>query len=128
MKSGKLHVVPLSAPALNILKGWYQLNGPYIFGVGTAGEKPFAGTSKAMKALRTSLGDTDWRLHDLRRTAVTMAQRHGCTLDAIRALTQHKTSGVVGVYARHAFEDEKRIVVDAISAEVSDMHQLDPRS
>lgn len=119
MKSGKLHVVPLSAPALDILKGWYQLNGQYVFGVGSDGEKPFAGTSKAMKALRKSLEDTDWRLHDLRRTAVTLAQRHGCNLDGIRALTQHKTSGVVGVYARHAFEDEKRIVVDAIAEEIS---------
>ncbi|MGC6499978.1 MAG: tyrosine-type recombinase/integrase [Henriciella sp.] len=118
MKSGKIHVVPLSAPALSILKEWHRLDGPYVFGVGTDGARPFGGTSKAMRALRKEILAKDVRLHDLRRTAVTLAQRRGCSLDAIRALTQHKLSGVIGVYARHAFEKEKQQVVDAISEEV----------
>ncbi|NQY39746.1 MAG: integrase arm-type DNA-binding domain-containing protein [Henriciella sp.] len=121
MKSGKLHVVPLSSPALAILSAWPRLNGPYVFGVGTDGQKPFAGTSRAMKNLRKKLGDTDWHLHDLRRTAVTLAQRRGCSLDAIRALTQHKLSGVIGIYARHGFEGEKANVVEAIASEWNDL-------
>ena len=69
-----------------------------------------------MEGLRRILGNPDWRLHDLRRTAVTLAQREGCSLDAIRALTQHKSSGIIGVYARHAFEDEKKAVANAIAS------------
>jgi integrase len=114
MKSSKLHVVPLSPRAVALLRSLPKLTGPYVFGVGSAGQKPFAGTSNGFEGLRRELGKPDWRLHDLRRTAVTLAQRQGCSLDAIRALTQHKPSGVIGVYARHAFEDEKRLVVAAI--------------
>ncbi|NQY98780.1 MAG: integrase arm-type DNA-binding domain-containing protein [Henriciella sp.] len=121
MKSGKLHVVPLSPPALALLKDWPRLKGPFVFGVGTDGQKPFAGTSRAMKNLRQELGDVDWRLHDLRRTAVTLAQRRACSLDAIRALTQHKLSGVIGIYARHGFEAEKANVVEAIAKEWNDL-------
>ena len=71
-----------------------------------------------MEGLRRALGGSDWRLHDVRRTAVTLAQRQGCSLDAVRALTQHKSAGVIGVYARHAFEDEKRMVTEAIAEAV----------
>lgn len=124
MKSGKEHIVPLSAPALKLLDAWPPMPGPFVFGVGSDGVKPYTGSSNAMEGLRRNLGGPDWRLHDLRRTAVTLAQRHGCNLDAIRALTQHKTSGVVGVYARHAFEDEKRVVVDAIAAEILEIGKV----
>lgn len=118
MKSGRLHVVPLSDRALSIVKDWPKLGGPYLFGVGSDGVKPYTGSSNGMEGLRRVLGNPDWRLHDLRRTAVTLAQRQGCGLDAIRALTQHKSAGVIGIYARHGFEDEKRSVVDAIATEV----------
>ncbi len=53
------------------------------------------------------------------RTAVTLAQRAGRPLEAITALTQHRRPGVVGVYARHAYEDEKRDVVEAIDKAVA---------
>lgn len=118
MKSGKLHVVPLSNPALTLLADWPRMEGPFLFGVGSNGTRPYTGSSNGMEGLRKVLGNTDWRLHDLRRTAVTLAQKEGCSLDAIRALTQHKSAGVIGVYARHAFEDEKREVVKAIARAV----------
>ena len=118
MKSGRLHVVPLSELALSIVTDWPKLGGPYLFGVGSDGARPYAGASNGMEGLRRALGDPDWRLHDLRRTAVTLAQRQGCSLDAIRALTQHKSAGVIGIYARHGFEAEKRLVAESIAAEV----------
>ncbi|MFN7056859.1 tyrosine-type recombinase/integrase [Hyphomonas sp.] len=126
MKSGKLHAVPLSAPALSILRHWPKLEGPYLFGTGSLGQRPYTGSSNGMEGLRKALGGPDWRLHDLRRTAVTLAQRQGCSLDAIRALTQHTSSGVIGVYARHAFEDEKRLVVAAIAAELAAIGAVGP--
>lgn len=63
----------------------------------------------------------DWRLHDLRRTAVTLAQRGGSGVDAIKALTQHKVAGVIGVYARHGYEKEQRYVVDLIESQISNI-------
>lgn len=118
MKSARLHTVPLSRMALGVLESRLRLAGPYVFGVGSDGAKPYAGASNGMEGLRRQLGDPDWRLHDLRRTAVTLAQRGGCSVEAIRALTQHKMAGVIGVYARHAYAQEKRAVVAAIAREV----------
>ena len=119
MKSSKLHEVPLSASALAIIEKQPALPGPYIFGVGSKGQKPYAGSSKGMTALRRQLGATDWRLHDLRRTAVTLAQRGGVAIEEIRALTQHKMPGVIGVYARHTYSEEKRKVVEVIESELA---------
>ena len=62
---------------------------------------------------------SDWRLHDLRRTAVTLAQRGGAGIDEIKALTQHKVAGVIGVYARHGYEKERRFVVDTVNVQIT---------
>jgi integrase len=64
-------------------------------------------------------GQGDWCTHDLRRTAVTLAQREGCSIEEIRALTQHRIPGVIGVYARHAYTHEKQKVVDRIGDRVA---------
>jgi integrase len=114
MKSARAHRVPLSASALAELARRPRLAGPYVFGTGSDGAKPFEGSSKGARILRKQLGGPDWRLHDVRRTAVTLAQRGGASIEAIRALTQHKLPGVIGVYARHGYENEKREVVETI--------------
>lgn len=126
MKSGKLHEVPLSAIACDIIKS-IPARGEYVFGVGSEGKSPYRGASNGMDGLRRQLFGDDWRedqdlapwrLHDARRTAVTLAQKGGAMVEEIRALTQHKTPGVIGVYARHAYTAEKRRVVDTIAAQV----------
>jgi integrase len=121
MKSGKSHAVPLSDRAVSLLSGWPRLPGLYVFGVGSDGAKAFNGRSKGMKRMRECGIAGDWRLHDLRRTAVTLAQRGGAGIDEIKALTQHKVAGVIGVYARHSYETEKRSVVNLIEMQVSNI-------
>jgi len=145
MKSGKAHEVPLAPLAMQILRARPRMKGSYIFGVGSEGMRPYKGASNGMEELRRELYGRPaqngkrltpaqiaadrarrastridaWRFHDLRRTAVTLAQRAGAPLDAIRALTQHKTPGIIGVYARHAYTDEKRDVAERINAIIS---------
>lgn len=120
MKSGKLHEVPLCDTALAILSERPHLGGPHVFGIGTNGTRPYDGFSNGFPLLRgpAEPGLEPWRFHDLRRTSVTLAQRAGCPLDAIRALTQHKAPGVIGVYARHAYAEEKRDVVERIEKQI----------
>ncbi len=121
MKSGRAHVVPLSDRACAVLQAWPRLAGPFVFGVGTNGAKPYDGSSNGMMGLRKQLGDPDWRFHDLRRTAVTLAQRGGASIESIRALTQHKVPGVIGVYARHDYDVEKQQVADVIQKRIDDV-------
>ena len=118
MKSSRVHDVPLSNLAMGELTKLNRMAGPYVFGVGSQGEKPYGGASNGMEHLRRQLGSPDWRLHDLRRTAVTLAQRGGCAIEEIRALSQHKVPGLIGVYARHAYTDEKRRVAGVIASEI----------
>ncbi|MEZ6030752.1 MAG: integrase family protein [Hyphomonadaceae bacterium] len=123
MKSGRAHDVPLSDLAIVEINAIPPLAGPYVFGIGSDGWKPYAGASNGMDGLRIQLygkdwrgtGQGDWRTHDLRRTAVTLAQREGCSIEEIRALTQHRIPGVIGVYARHAYTHEKRKVVESLA-------------
>jgi integrase len=146
MKAGKPHVVPLTQSVLAILRARHakRLKGPYVFGVRSEGFSPYDGFSNGMEGLRMRLAgeesqqgkrltaafkakrrerlqrasSTGWRFHDLRRTAVTLAQRGGANVDAIKALTQHKTAGVIGIYARHAFHHEKEEVAQLIEAQL----------
>jgi integrase len=56
-----------------------------------------------------------WRLHDLRRTLATGLRVLGVSLDATEAVLNHKSgsrSGIVQVYQRHEYKEEKRTALD----------------
>ncbi len=54
---------------------------------------------------------TPWRIHDLRRTVATGLQRLGVRLEVTEAVLNHVSgsrAGVVGIYQRHDWAEEKR--------------------
>ena len=56
-----------------------------------------------------------WTLHDLRRTLATGLQRLGIRLEVTEAVLNHVSgsrAGIVGVYQRHDYFDEKRQALD----------------
>ena len=63
------------------------------------------------------MGETPpWRIHDLRRTAVTGMARAGADLAVIERAVNHVSGsfgGIVGVYQKHKFADEVRIALEA---------------
>lgn len=57
-----------------------------------------------------------WTLHDLRRTFATNLQRIGVKLEVTEAVLNHVSgsrAGVVGIYQRHDWAEEKRQALDA---------------
>ena len=55
-------------------------------------------------------------LHDLRRTLATGLQRLGVRLEVTEAVLNHLSgsrAGVVGIYQRHDWAEEKRVALDA---------------
>src|SRR5262249_46997799 len=77
---------------------------------------PFSGWSKAKSALDTASGVSGWWLHDLRRTVATGLQRLGVRLEVTEAVLNHLSgsrAGVVGIYQRHDWAEEKRAALDA---------------
>jgi integrase len=79
---------------------------------------PFSGWSKAKSALDIASGVSGWWLHDLRRTLATGLQRLGVRLEVTEAVLNHLSgsrAGVVGIYQRHDWAEEKRAALDAWS-------------
>jgi integrase len=69
-------------------------------------------------------GVTDWRIHDLRRTVATGMEKLGITLQVVEAILGHTSGskgGIVGVYQRHNYADEKRAALEAWGAHVSSL-------
>ena len=121
-KNGVAHVVPLSDATLSILEKVPRIGRRDGFVFTTTGETAISGWSKAKGALETASGVKDWRLHDLRRTMATNLQKLGVRLEVTEAVLNHisgSRAGIVGVYQRHAFADEKRDALDKWAARVT---------
>ena len=107
-KNHREHVVPLSAPALEILKGRARNERELVFGTGGHG---FSGFSKAKRELdeKTKL-KAPWVVHDIRRSVATglakFVQPHivECVLGHVGGFK----AGIASVYNLHAYEEEKR--------------------
>ncbi len=113
-KNGEAHDIPLSAAALATLATLPRIAGGYVFT--TTGRAPASGISKAKSRLDGLCGVEGWRLHDLRRTAATGVQRLGVRLEVTEAVLGHTSgtrSGIVRVYQRHQYADEKRAALEA---------------
>ena len=73
-KNGKAHVVPLSAFALGILSDVPRfLDSDYVFT--TTRKSPISGFSKLLRRVSEVSKTSNWRLHDLRRTAASNSKR-----------------------------------------------------
>jgi integrase len=111
-KTGKEHVVPLSAQALGILKARVRIIGrDLVFGYGEV--KGFDAFSASKRILDAKLGDAvaPWVIHDLRRTLSTGlngAQFPTVQPHTVEALLGHTIPGIAGVYNRQQYEIERR--------------------
>jgi integrase len=129
-KNGKTHLVPLSPPAVTLLRTIM----PALPRAGrrgmiftTTGATMLSGLSRAKERLdkrmlelrRAAQPDAiipPFVLHDLRRTCATGLQRLGIRLEVIEKILNHSGgsfAGVVGIYQRHDFANEKRAALDA---------------
>ena len=115
-KNGVAHIVPLSPQTQAIIRSTHRTSmadGEFVFR-GRAGA--FNGFGKAKTALDEDSGVADWRLHDLRRSMATGLQKLGVRLEVTEAVLNHVSgsrAGIVGVYQRHEWADEKRAALKA---------------
>jgi integrase len=118
-KNHRPHTVPLSAPALEILKGRARDERELVFGHGTRG---FSGFSRAKRQLdeRAKL-KAPWVVHDIRRSVATglarLVQPHivECVLGHVGGFK----AGIASTYNLHAYEDEKRHALDLWGKHIS---------
>lgn len=127
-KNGIAHIVPLSSAALAEI-------GPLIgdrregklFPARGRPEHAPSGFSRSWARIREAvereLGRPVERftMHDLRRTGATGLQRLGVRLEVTEAVLNHVSGsrgGIIGVYQRHHFTDEKRQALELWAAEL----------
>ena len=130
-KNHREQIVPLSAPAVAILRDAPRLEGrSLVFGEGAGG---FSGWSRAKNALDSRLTEAGtplapWTLHDLRRTAATMmADRLGVAPHIIEAILNHVSghkAGVAGIYNRASYAREKQEALDLWAAHVAGLCEM----
>jgi integrase len=119
-KNHSTHIVPLSKQARAIIAALPRLSGnPHVF-VGR-GSGPYRSFARTKTALDRSSGVDGWTLHDLRRTCATGLQKLGVRLEVTEAVLNHVSGsrgGIVGVYQRHDWADEKRTAFNVWGAHV----------
>jgi integrase len=120
-KAGRLHEVPLSDLAMEIIGGLLRI-GDLVFPARKAGStNPVSGFSKIKVRLDQMSGVENWRVHDLRRTAASGMARLGHAPHVVAAVLNHSpgsTMGITAVYNRHRYGDEKRAALDAWGREI----------
>ncbi len=122
VKNSSAHIVPLSVPAIEILRNAPRfLRSDYVFT--TTGRTAVSGFGRAKSRIdrHAQLTDTDWRVHDLRRTVATNMAMLRVAPHVIEAVLNHKSgiiSGVAAIYNRHGYLDEKRDALGIWSQEV----------
>ena len=128
-KTGEPRIIPLTDTASKILENLRETHNvepvddapEYVFT--TTGRSPASGWSKAKARLDEHCPNVaPWRFHDLRRTAATGLQRLGVRLEVTEAVLGHVSGsrgGIVGVYQRHDYADEKRRALESWSRHVA---------
>lgn len=119
-KNGRVHTVPLPPAAVALLAGMDRLaDSTRVFA-------PFSESHAKVHldaamidiaredAAASGQDDTDsvtlapWGFHDLRRSAATTMARLGVDVVTVERVLGHTMRGVMAVYQRHSFDDEKR--------------------
>lgn len=107
-KAGRIHYVPLSRPATQILAELPRLQGnPHVL-PGRYGRGHLVNIDKPWDRVRTQAGIPDVRLHDLRRTVGSWLAESGASLHLIGHILGHSTVQTTAVYARFGEHPARR--------------------
>ena len=127
-KNDEAHEVPLSDPALAVIASLPRIKSDKGFLFTTNGTTHVSGYSRAKAVIDKGMLDIAreergleaeiprWTFHDCRRTAVSGMARLGISLPVIEKTVNHSSgsfAGIVGVYQRHSFANEKRNALEA---------------
>jgi integrase len=130
VKNNRPHEIPLSDAAMDVLQALPRVGNRFV--LTSNGEAPSSGYSKGKRRLDALLPPDmpPWRFHDIRRSVASGMARLGVNLPVIEKVLNHASgsfAGIVGVYQKHTFADEKRRALDAWGAFVVDLASDRPR-
>lgn len=111
-KSGRVHYIPLSTGAYNLLKNIQpQDNNPYLF-PGHINGKSLVNISKPWKRICQKAELEGVRLHDLRRTVGSWLAQSGSSLHLIGKILNHSNQSTTAIYARFVQDQGRQALED----------------
>jgi len=123
-KNGLPHDIPLNEPAVAILASLPRVGEKFVLTTdGKSAASNYSANRRRLDAL-LSADMPPWWLHDVRRTVASGMARLGINLPVIEKVLNHTSgsfAGIVGVYQRHSFSDEKRHALERWGAHVVDL-------
>ena len=135
-KNGRAHDVALSEAARAVLGGVERVKGQAGYVFTTNGASALQGYHKGRNHIAKRMAEIasheageaveipHWTFHDLRRTAATCMARLGIPVRVTEAVLNHVSGtggGIVGVYQRHDYADEKCNALEAWARFVADL-------
>ena len=119
-KSERAHIVHLSPTALAALSAVPKTMGEFVFPT-RRGDNYISGFGKTRDRAEKLSGVTSWRLHDLRRTAVTGMAELNVAPHVVEKILNHSSgviSGVAAVYNRFQYLEERAHALDLWSQRI----------
>lgn len=132
-KNGRAHDVPLSGEVQEILSGIDRISGAKKYVFTSNGNVPLQGFHKGRNYIASrmiALSDEEiphWTFHDLRRTAATGLARLGVPVRVTEAVLNHvsgSAGGIVSVYQRHDYAEEKRQALSAWARHIRELIEV----
>lgn len=113
-KNGLAHRVPLSGLALNILKQMKAISGEsiWVFPSPRKSCSHIRNVQKTALKIRKYSGVSDFRPHDLRRTAASLMTSMQIPRLTVSKILNHVEQGVTRIYDRYSYDKEKRLALD----------------
>jgi integrase len=111
-KNGEAQLIPLCPTAIDLISALPRFDGPFAFST-TAGRVPIGSFSHTKKRIDAAIAARDvkmppWVLHDFRRAVRSGLGRLGVPTVVAELCLGHRQRGVVGVYDRHSYFEERR--------------------
>lgn len=128
MKSKRIHVVPLSDMAVDILRNVPRVDDEFVFPSPTRPGQPIANLGKAAKRVKEASGVGDFRSHDLRRTCGTGITSLGISRFVMDRCLGHLEPGVGSRYDRHDYREQKTTALTAWGAKLNEILTGEPAS
>lgn len=122
--SAKSHEVPLSSAFATLIAEQPRL-GPYVFT--TRGDIPIKPGSKLKNRLSEVANLSDWRLHDIRRTAATKMATAGVSRFIVERVLGHSDNSITAVYDRATYREEKREALSKLER-MNEAHSASPHA
>ena len=131
-KNGLSHRVPLTAPALAIIREMKaavsdDAYSKYVF-PSPKGDTHISNPQKALERIQKAT-KINFVGHDLRRTAASLMTGMGIQRLTVRKILNHVEKEVTAIYDRYRYDNEKREALEAWSRRllliVSDLHSVE---